>query len=67
MSLIEWKPEFSVGNAAVDHEALLDQLSDIIYGIEIGTALDEHDLSSRLNIWFTEHFGTHDARLHRQL
>jgi hypothetical protein len=30
MSLIEWKPEFSVGNAAVDHEALLDQLSDII-------------------------------------
>lgn len=129
MSLIEWKPEFSVGNAAVDHEhrelidlinhvhagisegadrdriaaglgevyariaahfaleekimrdaryadfdahkrdheALLDQLSDIIYGIEIGTALDEHDLSSRLNIWFTEHFGTHDAKLHRQL
>ncbi len=104
MSLIEWKPEFSVGNAAVDHEhrelidlinqrarrpfatartgtgsppvsaksmrrsrrisrsrrrscatpatqdigphkqdheSLLDQLADIIDGVEIGNALDE--------------------------
>ncbi len=129
MSLIEWKPEFSVGNAAVDHEhrelidlinqvhagisegadrdrlaaglgeiyaqiaahfaleekimrdaryadfeahkrdheSLLDQLSDIIHRIEIDHALDQRDLSSRLNLWFTEHFGTHDAKLHRQL
>ena len=129
MSLIEWKPEFSVGNAVVDHEhrelidlinsvhagirdgenrdriavglgeiyaqiaahfaleekimrdagypdfrphkqdheSLLDQLADIIDSVEIGNALDEHGLASRLNRWFTEHFRTHDAKLHRQL
>ena len=129
MSLIEWKPEFSVGNAAVDHEhrelidlinrvqaavreqpdrdhiaaglgeiyaqiaapfaleekimrdaayedigphkadheALLDQLADIIDGVEIGTTLDEDDLSSRLDRWFSDHFRTHDAKLHRRL
>jgi hemerythrin len=129
MSLIEWKPGFSVGNAAVDHEhrelidlinnvhagiqvgasrdrlaaglgeiyaqisahfaleekimrdagypdfephkqdheILLDQLADIIDSVEMGDALDEHDLSSRLNCWFTQHFRIHDARLHRQL
>lgn len=129
MSLIEWKPGFSVGNAEVDHEhrelinlinsvhagirdgadrdrlaaglgeiyaqiaahfaleekimrdagyadfrphkqdheSLLDQIADIIDSVEIGNALDEQDLSSRLNRWFTEHFRTHDAKLHRQL
>lgn len=129
MSLIEWKPEFSVGNAEVDHEhrelidlinrvhagirdgadrdrltaglgeiyaqiaahfaleekimraagyadfrthkkdheSLLDQIADIIDSVEIGNALDEQALSSRLNRWFTEHFRTHDAKLHRQL
>jgi hemerythrin-like metal-binding protein len=129
MSLIEWKPEFSVGNTAVDHEhreliqlintvhaaiaggaerdrlaaglgeiyaqiaahfaleekmmrdagyadlgrhkadheSLLDQLADIIDGVEIGNKLDDCDLSSLLNRWFTEHFGTHDAKLHRRL
>jgi hemerythrin len=129
MSLIEWRPEFSVGNAAVDHEhreliqlinnvhaaigsgadrdqlasglgeiyaqiaahfaleekmmrdagyaefdphkadheSLLDQLSDIINSVEIGNRLDNRDLSSRLNHWFTEHFATHDAKLHRRL
>ena len=129
MSLIEWKPEFSVGNAAVDHEhreliqlinsvhavisggadrdrmaaglgeiyaqiaahfaleekimrdagyadfgphkadheSLLDQLADIIYAVERDNKLDDQDLSSRLNRWFTEHFGSHDAKLHRQL
>jgi hemerythrin-like metal-binding protein len=129
MSLIEWRPEFSVGNVAVDHEhrelidlinslhegiregadreqltaglgeiyaqiaahfaleekimrdagyayygphkedheSLLDQLTDIIHGVEIGGGFAEDDLSSRLNRWFSEHFRTHDARLHRQL
>jgi hemerythrin-like metal-binding protein len=129
MSLIEWKPEFSVGNAAVDHEhreliqlinsvhaaisggadrdrmaaglgeiyaqiaahfaleekimrdagyadfgphkadheSLLDQLADIIHAVERDNKLDDQDLSSRLNRWFTEHFGSHDAKLHRQL
>ena len=129
MNLIVWKPEFSVGNAAVDHEhreliqlinnvhaaisggsdrdpvaaglgeiyaqiaahfaleekmmrdagyadlgphkadheSLLDQLADIIHAVEIGNKLDERELSSRLNRWFTEHFATHDAKLQRRL
>ena len=129
MSLIEWKPEYSVGNAEVDHEhrelidlinrlhaslreapdrdrvaaglgeiyaqiaahfaleekimrdagyahfaahkedheSLLDQLADIIDGVEIGGALDEDELSTRLDRWFSEHFRTHDAKLHRRL
>jgi hemerythrin len=129
MSLIEWKPEFSVGNAEVDHEhrelidlinrvhagmrggadrdnlaiglgeiyaqiaahfaleekimrdahyehfgshkqdheSLLDQLADILDGVETGGTLDEAELSARLNRWFSDHFRTHDAKLHRQL
>ena len=55
------------GPHKADHESLLDQLADIIYGVESGKKLDERDLSSRLNRWFTEHFGTHDAKLHRRL
>jgi hemerythrin len=106
MSLIEWRPEFSVGNLAVDHEhrelidlinslhegirqgagrgqvaaglgdysphkedheSLLDQLADIIHSVEIGGEFAEDELSSRLNHWFSEHFRTHDAKLHRRL
>lgn len=129
MSLIEWRPEYSVGNAEVDHEhrelidlinrvhaslhagpdtdrvaaglgeiyaqiaahfaleekimrsagyehlgphkqdheALLDQLADIIYGVESGGTLDEDELSTRLDRWFSDHFRTHDAKLHRRL
>lgn len=129
MSLIEWKPEFSVGNAAVDHEhgelidlindlhatmkqhatqervldglgeiyvqvsahfaleekfmrdarypdyklhkadheSLLDQLLDIMDGVEDDGSYDERRLSKSLEYWFSEHFRTHDAKLHRQL
>ena len=129
MSLIEWKPEYAVGNAAVDHEhrelialinelhagirdrasqdevaiglgeiyaqiaahfaleekimrdarypdfgphktdheALLDELSDIIDGVETRGGYDEQDLSARLERWFSEHFRTHDAALHQRL
>lgn len=129
MSLIEWKPEYSVGNAAVDHEhselialinelhatiegggtqdqvaeslgeiyaqisahfaleekimrdaryphleshkadheSLLDQLLDIIDGVEADGSYDKDSLSASLERWFSEHFRTHDARLHRQL
>ena len=130
MSLIEWKPEYSVGNTAVDHEhselialindlhamlargatqdqvvetlgeiyaqiaahfaleekimrergydqyrehkedheRLLDEICDIMDRYE-----DEADpnydavLSERLREWFTAHFKTKDARLHRML
>ena len=129
MSLIEWKPEFSVGNAAVDHEhgelirlindlhdtmkqqgtqqhvleslgeiyaqisahfaleekimrdarypdfeshkadheSLLDQLLDIIDGVEDDGRYDEKRLSASLEHWFAEHFRTHDAKLHQKL
>ena len=129
MTLIEWKTEFSVGNAAVDHEhrelidlinrvhegmradtgkdrlaeglgeiyaqiaahfaleeklmrdagyadltahkddheSLLDQLADILHNVEVGGGYDEADLSARLERWFSGHFSTHDAKLHRQL
>ena len=129
MSLIEWKAEFSVGNAAVDsehrelidainalhedldsgairvrvverlgdiyaeiaahfaleekmmrdagyaeyephkgdHESLLDQLAEIIDSFELKGSYDEQALSSALDHWFSEHFRTHDARLHGKL
>ena len=47
-----------------DHESLLDQLADIIDAVEIEGKYDESALSSALNIWFSEHFRTHDAKLH---
>ena len=129
MSLIEWKPEFSVGVASVDHEhselialinelhetmrkggthdtvvetlgeiyahisahfaleekimrdanysdlsahkedheSLLDQLLDIIDGVEEDGSYQEKELSEGLEQWFSEHFRTHDAKLHKQL
>ena len=129
MSLIEWKPEYSVGNAAVDHEhaemialinelhdatqrnakhdhvveclgeiyaqisahfaleekmmrdahyadylehkddheGLLDQLANIVDGVEGDGSYDEARLSAGLERWFSEHFRTHDAKLHQKL
>lgn len=129
MILLEWRPEFSVGNAAVDHEhrelvhlindihagisqradrdqlvaglgeiyaqiaahfaleekkmrdadypgyavhkndheLLLDQLADIIDTVELEGTYDERTLSAALNLWFSEHFRTHDAQLHGRL
>jgi len=48
-----------------DHEALLDELRDIMDRVEDDGNFDEARLSSELQRWFTEHFGTHDAKLHR--
>jgi hemerythrin len=129
MKLLEWRPEFSVGNAAVDHEhrqlidlinsihagfsegagreqliaglgeiyaqiaahfaleermmrnadyagyaphkddheLLLDELAEIIDAVELEGSYDEQTLSSALNLWFSEHFRTHDAPLHGRL
>ena len=43
MSLLEWKPEFSVGNAAVDHEhrQLIDLINNIHAGISHGADRDQ--------------------------
>ena len=129
MSLIEWKPEFSVGVASVDfehralidlindlheamqehgthdhvverlgdiyaevsghfaleerimreaqypdldahkadHESLLDELLDVIDGVEKDGSYDERKLSEGMERWFSEHFRTHDAKLHQRL
>lgn len=48
-----------------DHEALLDQIRDIMDDYESGTYKNYRDkLTGQLNAWFTRHFQTLDARLH---
>lgn len=48
-----------------DHETLLDELRDIMDLVDIDGNYDEQGLSEDLHRWFTEHFRTHDARLHQ--
>jgi len=51
-----------------DHEFLLDEIREIMDDVELGGAADyATSLSQRLERWFSEHFRTHDARLHRFL
>ena len=50
-----------------DHEVLLDEIRDIMDEVEDNQQLDEQELAERLRAWFTEHFSTRDARLHRRL
>ena len=50
-----------------DHEALLDELRDIMDRVEDDGRYDEERLSRELGTWFTEHFRTHDAKLHRHI
>jgi hemerythrin len=47
-----------------DHEILLDDLRDIMDHVEKDGSYDEARLSTDLSFWFSEHFRTHDARLH---
>lgn len=47
-----------------DHEILLDDLRDTIDRVGRDGEYDEAMLSADLQYWFTEHFRTHDARLH---
>ncbi len=48
-----------------DHEALLDDLRDIMDEVEDDGDFDEKRLSIDLDRWFSDHFRTHDAKLHR--
>ena len=50
-----------------DHENLLDQLRDIMDDVAASAEVDSEHLGARLSAWFTDHFGTFDARLHRAL
>ena len=49
------------------HEELLDDIRDIMDGYEADPEAARAQLSSRLDSWFTDHFKTHDARLHHRL
>ena len=48
-----------------DHEVLLDDLRDIMDEVEDDGDFDETQLSMDLDRWFSDHFRTHDAKLHR--
>lgn len=48
-----------------DHETLLDELRDIMDNVEDDGSYDEPRLADDLERWFSVHFKTHDARLHR--
>ncbi len=50
-----------------DHERLLDELRDIMSDYESGTGDQADRMIAALDHWFTEHFKTHDARLHSRL
>jgi hemerythrin len=47
-----------------DHEVLLDDLQEILDQVGSDGQYEEARLSEDLQYWFSEHFRTHDARLH---
>jgi len=49
------------------HEQLLDEIRDIMDGYEGDPENASKRLSQQLDLWFTDHCKTHDARLHRML
>ena len=49
-----------------DHEDLLEELRDIMDRIDYDGTYDERRLGQELEAWFSVHFSTHDARLHRR-
>lgn len=49
-----------------DHERLLDEIRDIMDDFEDNETASA-ELSRRLDAWFSRHFETHDARLHKAL
>jgi hemerythrin len=50
-----------------DHEALLDEISDISDAVGDDSELLSEELANQLDAWFSVHFRTHDARLHQKL
>jgi hemerythrin len=49
-----------------DHERLLDEIRDIMDDFE-DHEIASAELGARLDAWFSRHFETHDARLHKAL
>ncbi len=50
-----------------DHEHLLDEIRDIMEDFTEEETIDDAELGARLETWFSRHFETHDARLHKAL
>ena len=50
-----------------DHERLLDELRDIMDDYEESAYFSDAEFSAHIKRWFTEHFKTKDARLHKHL
>ncbi len=50
-----------------DHERLLDELRDIMDDYEENAYFSDKEFASHVERWFTEHFKTKDARLHKHL
>lgn len=57
----------AIGEHKSDHERLLDDILDIMSDVESPDGFDIDALEQRLTHWFTDHFRTQDARLHRWL
>jgi hemerythrin len=55
-----------LGQHKTDHERLLDEIRDIMDDFEDNETASA-ELSRRLDAWFSRHFETHDARLHKAL
>ena len=49
-----------------DHERLLDEIRDIMDDFE-DDEIASAELGEKLDAWFSRHFETHDARLHKAL
>lgn len=50
-----------------DHDKLLDEIRDIMDHYSDMMEIDTDKFVDELNHWFTDHFSTKDARLHRYL
>jgi hemerythrin-like metal-binding protein len=50
-----------------DHERLLDEISDIMDAYEENEFYNDEEFAATIGNWFSEHFRTRDARLHRHL
>ena len=48
-----------------DHERLLDEIRDLMDDYEDGGYVDLDQFAGDLERWFSVHFSTHDAALHR--
>lgn len=51
----------------LDHETLLDELLDIMDSVDEDGQFSADELSFDLDRWFSDHFRTHDAKLHKLL